>query len=316
MDLALDFTGRLINAPSFPQQEIEQERRLAQEQLAALQDSPFQAAAVKLRELIYGDHPYGRPLAGTIESLPLLTRDMLLDQHNANWVTGNLQITASGSFDTDDLLKRLETMLQPLQAAEAAATPEIGPAKLASGVISERIDRQQNQSIVLTAWPGPMDVDQDRTALMMFKEVLNGQAGRLFEYLRNQNSLCYNTGTLSTAGYGQGMFLSYVLTSPDTETDAREAMLKVLGEMTIKEVGTDEFEMARAQLLGNLLISSQANSARVSRTARDRLYGRDANDLANVVSSIEQCTPAMVLDVAKKYITPENRFEVVIGPGK
>ncbi len=316
MDLALDFTGRLINAPSFPPQEIEQERRLAQEQLAALQDSPFQAAAVKLRELIYGDHPYGRPLAGTIESLPLLTRDMLLDQHNANWVTGNLQITASGSFDTDDLLKRLETMLQPLQAAEAAATPEIGPAKLASGVISERIDRQQNQSIVLTAWPGPMDVDQDRTALMMFKEVLNGQAGRLFEYLRNQNSLCYNTGTLSTAGYGQGMFLSYVLTSPDTETDAREAMLKVLGEMTIKEVGTDEFEMARAQLLGNLLISSQANSARVSRTARDRLYGRDANDLTNVVSSIEQCTPAMVLDVAKKFITPESRFEVVIGPGK
>jgi len=314
MDLALDITSRLINAPSFPDEEIEQERRLALEQLAALQDSPFQAAAVKLRELIYGDHPYGRPLAGTVESLPLLNRDMLVARHAANWTTGNLQITASGSFDSDDLLKRMEDMLQDLPRTSAAARPQPGPTRIPDGVVADRIVKQQNQSIVLTAWPGPMNVDEDRSALMMFKEVLNGQAGRLFDYLRNQNSLCYNTGTLSTAGYGQGMFLSYVLTSPDTENDAREAMLKVLGEMTVKEVGSDEFEMARAQLLGNMLIGSQSNSARVSRTARDRLFGRDANDLANVVRAIEQCTPEMVLEVAKKYITPEKRFEVVIGP--
>ncbi len=316
MDLALDFTGRLINSPSFPQQEIEQERRLALEQLAALQDSPFQAAAVKLRELIYGNHPYGRPLAGTLESLPLLTREMLLAQHAANWTTGNLLITASGSFDPDSLLQKLEKMLQSLPVTAVPQDPQPGPTQKAEGIISERISRQQNQSIVLAAWPGPMNVDQDRIGLMMFKEILNGQAGRLFEYLRNQNSLCYNTGTLSTAGYGQGMFLSYVLTAPDTETDAREAMLKVLGEMTIKEVESQEFEMARAQLLGNLLIGSQSNSARVSRTARDRLFGRSTDDLAAVVTSIEQCTPEMVLDVARKYITPEQRFEVVIGPEK
>lgn len=314
MDLSMDMAHRLINEPSFPQEEIEQERRLALEQLAALQDSPFQAAAVKLRELIYGDHPYGRPLAGTVESLPLLTREMLLAQHAANWTTGNLQITASGSFDPDDLLKRLEVMLEGLPETSATDAPQPGPTNNPAGIVADRIVKQQNQSIVLTAWPGPMNVDVDRTTLMMFKEILNGQAGRLFEYLRNRNSLCYNTGTLSTAGYGQGMFLSYVLTSPDTENDAREAMLKVLGEMTVKEVGSDEFEMARAQLLGNLLIGSQANSARVSRTARDRMFGRDANDLGNVISAIEKCTPEMVLGVAKKYITPEQRFEVIIGP--
>ncbi len=314
MELALDYTGRLINAPSFPEHEIEQERRLALEQLAALQDSPFQAAAVKLRELVYGDHPYGRPLAGSAESLPLLTREMLLQQHARNWTHGNLQIAASGSFDTDSLLTRLDKMIEDLPQTAADSPPRPGSTRKPDGVVAERITKQQNQSIVLTAWPGPENVDQDRIALMLLKEVLNGQAGRLFEYLRNQNSLCYNTGTLSTAGFGQGMFLSYVLTAPDTEDEARAAMLKVLGEMTTKVVGSQEFEMARAQLLGNLLIGSQANSARVSRTARDRLFGRDANDLGNVVSAIEQCTASMVLDAAQKYITPENRFEVVIGP--
>jgi zinc protease len=315
LDRPLEMMGRLINAPSFPEAEIEQERRLALEQLAALQDSPFQAAAVKLRELVYGDHPYGRPLTGTEESLPLLNRDQMVARHAANWTTGNLQITASGDFDPDDLLRRLETLIQDLPSAAAPDNPTPGPARQPDGVVSQRIERKQNQSIVLMAWPGPLDVDQDRIALMMFKEILNGQAGRLFEYLRNRRSLCYNTGTLSTAGFGQGMFLSYVLTSPDTENDARQTMLDVLVEMTGKVVGNEEFEMARAKLLGNLLIGTQANFARVSRTARDRMFDRDANDLGNVLTAIRECTPASVLQVADKYISPNQRFEVTIGPG-
>ncbi len=314
LDLALDYAGRLINAPSFPEHEIDQERRLALEQLAALQDSPFQAAAVKLRELIYGDHPYGRPMIGTAESLPLLTRDDLVARHAENWTTGNLQITASGSFDPEDLLRRLEDLLQDLPVAQEPENPQPGPTRKADNVVSARITRQQNQSIVLTAWPGPMDVDEDRFPLMLLKEVLNGQAGRLFEYLRNQKSLCYNTGTMSTAGFGQGMFLSYVLTAPESEDEARQTMLEVLGNMAIKEVESEEFEMARAQLLGHLLIGSQSNSSRVSRTARDRMFGRNANDLENVVAAIHSCTPEMVLAAARKYITPDKRFEVVIGP--
>jgi len=157
-------------------------------------------------------------------------------------------------------------------------------------------------------------VDEDRFPLMLLKEVLKGQAGRLFEYLRNQTSLCYNTGTMSTAGFGQGMFLSYVLTAPESEDDARQTMLEVLGNMAIRKVESEEFEMARAQLLGNLLIGSQSNSSRVSRTARDRMFGRNANDLENVVTAIRSCTPEMVLATARKYITPDKRFEVVIGP--
>ncbi len=314
LDLPLDLVGRLINTPSFPEAELEQERRLALEQLAALQDSPFQAAAVRLRELIYGDHPYGRPMIGTADSLPLLTRQDLVARHAENWTTGNLQITASGSFDPDDMLRRLEDLVRDLPQAPVPDNPQPGPTLQPDKVVSARIIRQQNQSIVLTAWPGPMNVDEDRIALMMLKEILNGQAGRLFEYLRNQKSLCYNTGTMSTAGYGQGMFLSYVLTAPESEEEARQTMLDVLSDVAIREVETEEFEMARAKLLGNLLIGSQSNSARVSRTARDRMFGRNANDLENVVTAIRGCTPETVLATARKYITRDQRFEVVIGP--
>jgi predicted Zn-dependent peptidase len=146
------------------------------------------------------------------------------------------------------------------------------------------------------------------------KEVLTGQSGRLFESLRNRRSLCYNTGVLSTAGFGQGMFVGYVLTAPETAEQARDAMLAELALIGREAAGDEEFERARNKLVGNLLISSQANSARVRRTLRDRIYGRDADDLIDLVEKIRACGRDEITAVAARLLDADNRYEVFFGP--
>ena len=314
MDQALDLTAQLIHAPSFLESEIEQERRLALEQLAAITDSPFQAAAVKLRELVYGDHPYGRPLVGTEDSLPGMCRDDLVNRHRRIWTKDNLQIVASGDLEPDRFLAKLETLLAGLPSGTGDSAPSPGPTLVPDGIVFARIDKKQNQSVVLVAWPGPRTPAENRVPLVMMKEVLNGQSGRLFESLRNRRSLCYNTGTLSTAGFGQGMFMGYVLTAPDTEEAARDALVAELQGLTETLVPADEFERARAKLLGNLLIGAQSNGARVGRSLRDRVYGRDPNDLVQLLEAVTACTAEQVRLVAETMIDPDNRFEVTLGP--
>jgi zinc protease len=314
MDQALELTAQLIHTPSFLESEIEQERRLALEQLAAIADSPFQAAAVKLRELVYGDHPYGRPLPGTTGSLPELTRNDLVGHHQRIWTADNLQIVVSGSLDPDRLLARLDSLLEDLPTGPSTGLPVLGPTLVPDGIVTAKIEKKQNQSVVLVAWPGPRDPSENRIPLMMLKEILNGQSGRLFESLRNRRSLCYNTGTLSTAGFGQGLFMGYVLTSPESEAAAREALVAELVDLTENLVTSGEFERARAKLLGNLLIGAQANGARVGRSVRDRIYGRDANDLDQLVEDIVDCPAEEVRRAAQEIIDPVNRFEVTLGP--
>ncbi len=314
MDQALELTAQLIHEPSFLESEIEQERRLALEHLAAIADSPFQAATVKLRELVYGDHPYGRPLVGTEASLPGLCRDDLVSQHRRIWTADNLQVVVAGDLEPDRLLAKLEILLAGLPSGTDAPIPPPGPTRVPNGIVSTRIHKKQNQSVVLVAWPGPHTPAENRIPLMMLKEVLNGQSGRLFESLRNQRSLCYNTGTLNTAGFGQGMFMGYVMTAPDTENAAREALVRELEGLTETLVPVEEFERARAKLLGNLLIGAQSNGARVGRSLRDRVYGRNPNDLDLVLESVAACSAAEVRKVAEVLIDPANRFEVTLGP--
>jgi len=300
LDRTFEMLGETIANPRFDQNEIDQEKSLALAQLAAVDDNPIQAAVLRLREMIFGDHPYGRPLPGLSSSIASHSQAELRQRHQENWVANNLQVVVSGDIDPDDLLPRLENILSPLSAGSDRTEPKPGPAITPSGVVAEVMERQQNQSVVLVAWPGPVDTNDDRVPLMLLKEVLNGQSGRLFENLRNRQSLCYNTGVMSTAGFGQGMFLGYVLTAPESADQARDEMVRQIIGLQEAVVEPAEFEMARAELLGHMLISSQSNASRVSRASRDRMYGRAPDDLAGLIERVRACTRSEERRVGKE----------------
>jgi zinc protease len=316
LDQGFELMGKTISDPTFAEAEIEQEKRLALEQLASVDDNPVQAAALRLRHMMFGDHPYGRPLPGTETSIPAHTQADLKARHQQNWTADKVKVVVSGDLDPDDLLPRLETLLSALPAGQGAAQVIPGPAQIPNGVVSETMIRQQNQSVVLVAWPGPIDTTVDRVPLILLKEILNGQSGRLFETLRNRQSLCYNTGVMSTAGFGQGLFMGYVLTAPDTAEKARAALVQEVLGLGASPVGEVEFERARAELLGHMLISSQSNASRVSRAARDRIYGRGPDNLSELIEQVMACTAAEVQDVAGRMFSADDRYEVQLGPAK
>ncbi len=313
MEIPLRLLADLILRPDFPDAEIEQERRLALEELASLQDNPLQLGVMELRRMLYGDHPYGRPLAGTTESLPGLKRQQLLAAHAAAWTTGNLLLTLSGDFDPDVLLPRLDGILAGLPGGRRER-PTVEPARTPEGVETRRLQRKINQCVLLLGWPGPLEPNEDRPARMLFKEILNGQSGRLFDALRNKRSLCYNTGVMSTAGFGQGMFLGYVLTAPESEDEARAAMLAELARMRESAVSAAELDRARAKLVGNLLIAAQSNYARVGRAARNRIYDRPADDLDDLVAALGEVAPANIQAMAAKLVAEDRRCEVAVSP--
>jgi len=316
MDTALDLVGDVLLRPSFPVAEVEQERNLALAHLESLQDEPFQAAALAIRALLYGDHPYGRPQVGTLASLPLLDDAMLRAHHARSWNSSHLQVVISGDVDGDAVLAGLNRILADMPPGDGTAPPQPPPQRPLQGIESSRLTRDQNQSVVLLAWPGPGDANRHRVPLMLLRQVLNGQSGRLFEALRNRRSLCYNTGLVGTSGRGPGMLLGYVLTAPATAQSARDALLAELVATTADVVPEAEFARAKAEMLGNLLISDQANVSRASRRAGDLLHGRPRPGLAALLEEVSACTCEEVRQAAAAYLVEDGFCEVILGPDK
>ncbi|MBM4131492.1 insulinase family protein, partial [bacterium] len=314
LEPALDRLADAILAPAFLPAELDQERRLALQELAGIGDNPLQTAMLRLRALLYGDHPYGRALPGTEASLAALTPQQVVARHRAAWCAGRLQVTASGDLEPDRLRAACERLVARLPAA-AAPPPPPGPPRAAAGPAHERLTREQNQSVVLLGWPGPITEDADRIPLLMLRQVMGGQSGRLFEQLRNRRSLCYNAGLVTTAGFGTGLLVGYVLTAPTTADAARDALLAELLAVAAADVPAGEWERARAELLGALLIGGQANYARVARAQRDVMYGRDANDHELLVAGIRACAAADMREAAARYLVEASAVAVTLGPG-
>ncbi|HPF36661.1 MAG TPA: pitrilysin family protein [Candidatus Krumholzibacteria bacterium] len=314
LDELLQALGELACHPAFPEQELAKERRFAKDDLLAIQDDPFQYAALELRRRFYGDHPYAHPLVGTPAGLEALTRHDLTELHARTWVTRNLHVVVSGDVDRDRLLDGLGAALADLPHAPCPSPADLSQVPSPSGVERVRLPKDVRQSVVLTAWRGPDGPNSDRAALALIQTLLNGQSGRLFAELRNTRSLCYASGMMVARGLAPGMLAGYVLTSPEKEAEAADALAAEIRALAHAPAPAEEFERARARLVGTLLISMQSNNARVSRCAADVLYGRAPNNLAFYLDEIRRLTPESVAETAGRYLGCDDRHEIIVGP--
>jgi len=312
----VSLVGRIACAPDFPDDELDRERRLALADLQAMDDDPFQAAARQLRAAFYPDHPYGAPVLGDEASLAVLGRDDLRDFHRRTWVPRNMHLVVSGDVEAARLADLLGTALADLPDAPAPERPDLSLAAASTACERSRTARDVKQSVVLNAWRGPVGPNEDRAALALLQQLLNGQSGRLFESLRNRRSLCYATGIQSARGFAPGMLVSYVLTDPATEDEAGAALVEELRRVAADAAPAAEFERARSQLVGNLLIARQSNSARASRCAADVLYGRPPNGMPEFLAEIRTLTPADVRETAARYLGREEVLSVALGPAR
>jgi len=308
--------GRLACAPDFPVDELERERRFALADLRAMDDDPFQAAARALRAAVYPRHPYGSPILGEEGALGAMTVEDLRAYHRRTWVPSNLHVVVSGDVETAGITRLLGDAFADLSPAAAPDLPDLSRDLDPAAETRRRLARDVRQSVVLAAWPGPAAPNDDREGLALLQQLLNGQSGRLFESLRNRRSLCYATGLQSSRGLAPGMMVGYVLTDPATEDEAAAALAAEIRLITEEPAPASEFERARAQLVGNLLIARQSNSARVSRCAADVLYGRPPDDTAGFLSRVRDLTPARVREVAESYLGGEELMRVALGPAR
>jgi len=312
----VDLIGRIACEPDFPAEELERERRLALSDLQAMDDDPFQAAARKLRTAFYPDHPYGSPVLGEAETLAALGVDDLRDFHRRTWVPSNMHLAVSGDVDGERLASLLQDALAGLPDGPAPERPDLSLAAAPAGTDRSRTSRDVRQSVVLSAWRGPTGPNEDRPTLALLHQLLNGQSGRLFESLRNRRSLCYATGIQSARGFAPGMIVGYVLTDPATEDEAGASLVAELRRMSEEMVPAPEFERARSQLVGNLLIARQSNSTRASRCAADVLYGRPPDGLPAFLAELRDLTPANIRETATRYLGRDEILSVVLGPAR
>jgi len=312
LDVALDVLCDLVQTPLFDATELEKERKVVLEELAAVADSPGQQADLLLDELLWPAQPLGWDIAGTKESIEGLTRDVVVDYVRRQYVPNNMVIAVAGNVSEDEVA----ALLAPTLGAAVAGAPDAwSPAQ--NGVQAPgcalRFKRTEQTHIALGLHGLPLD-HPDRYALDLLS-VLFGESmsSRLFLELRERQGLCYDVHSYVTHFLDAGSFGVYAAVDPANGHKAVGALMLELRRLT---EGIPEGELHKAKELakGRMLLRLEDTRAVSGWLGGQEILTGEILSPEEVVARLEAVTPADLTRVIAGLLRRDALKLAVVGP--
>ena len=310
---ALELLADVTQHPVFDAAALETERAIALADLASLHDDMYRYPMRLATQAAFMGHPYGVPTLGTEASLRAHTRDDLVRWHRARIMEAPGVIAIVGDADPSELAMIAARHFGSLRfVPPAELPPPQWPARLIESV--ER--REKAQTALVLSWPGPSRADVARFDVAMLVGVASGLGGRLFEELRDKESLCYTVMAFGGERRVAGSFNAYIATSPDKEDAARAGLLRELARFVSDPVSDEELQRAKTYAIGSHAIRQQSGGAVLGELVDAWLFG-ELRDLEQYEQRVRAVTAEGIQETARRYIDPERRVEgIVRGVGK
>jgi zinc protease len=312
-EAAIELLADVAQHPQFSTQALETERAIALADLETLRDDMYRYPMRLAAQAAFAGHPYGVPALGTEASLRSHTRDDLEQWHRKRFLDAPTAIGMVGDIDPDEAAALIARHFFELRYADPA--PLASPA-WPQGITEVAEQRDKAQTALVLSWPSPSRTDAHRFEVALLAGVASGLGGRLFDELRDKQSLCYTVHAFPSERRAAGTFNAYIATSPDKEEVARRGLLIELQKMRDEPVADDELRRAQEYALGVHAIRQQSGGAVLGELLDAWMFGTLA-ELREYESRIRSVTANAIREVAQRYFDPERRVEgIVRGVGK
>lgn len=309
---ALDILTDILLHPRFEPEAIEKERQVIIEELNMTKDIPAQQANLIIDELLWPDHPLGRDIAGTKESVTAISRDNLTDYLKRQYQPDNAVVAIAGNIQHREMISAVSQML----GGWTGRQPHLGytayQPKPAQRLHIEK--RKTEQAHLCLAVPGLPLLHPQRFTLDLLNVILGeGMSSRLFTEIRERLGLAY-----SIHSYVEHFFDSGSLNvSAGVEPGKLKTAIKAIREQLhqLKE-SVPEAELFRAKEFskGRLLLRME-DSRNVSgwlggqEILTERILSPD-----QIISIIDAITAEELKKLAQELIADGKLHLAVVGP--
>ncbi|MBL0173704.1 MAG: insulinase family protein [Ignavibacteria bacterium] len=308
---AVELLSDLILAPAFSEKEIRKEKMVIAEEMRSIEDDPEDIINDHFEALLFGAHPLGQPVIGTLAAVEALDRDALVRAVAERHTARNLVVSASGNVEHERLVglcarafADLPAGVPPHRVRPAARPPR-----------HTRLSRsmQQTHAIFGRRVPGARHADSD--ALLLLNALLgDGMASRLFQRVRERHGYAYNIYSFATLYEDAGVFGVYLCADQSTVEKSVDLIRRELDDLRVAPVSARELRRTKEQVIGSTMLGLESMSTRMSRLAKDHLYYGRVTPVEEIVRRIENVSAADIQRVAVHACAHERYSSVTIDP--
>jgi len=314
VDLGFDLLSDIILNPVFSEDEIKRKKAVIISSIMQQKEEPGIVASKAFKKAVFGNHPYGRPVEGTEESLDTITRRDIIDFHREYYVPNNAVLSVVGDITKGELRSLLDRYFKGWAKKDVPVKPLPVPAPLSAPEII-KIDKDLTQANIILGHLGIGRENPDFYAVSVMNYILGGGgfASRLMDNIRDNKGLSYDVHSLFLANKYGGSFQAGLQTKNRTANTAIVEILKEMERMRTEPVTDKELNDAKSYLTGSFPLRIDSNSKIASFLIAVEFYNLGLDYVDKYKHLIESVTKDDVLRVAKKYLDTKDYVLVVVG---
>ncbi len=310
--LALDVLADIVLHSKFDPQDIDKERQVVIEEIRMSRDSPSQRVNMLIDELLWPNHPLGRDIAGSKESVAAITKNTMLEYLASQYLPTNTVVTIAGDIQHQEVITAVRQTLgnwtnQRTRSGYLAYKEQ--PVQQLSTEI-----RDTEQAHLCLALRGLPLLHPKRFVISLLNVILGGgMSSRLFVEIRDKLGLAYSIHSYIEHFLDSGSVTIYAGVEPKNLPTAVKAILEQL--FRLKEL-VPESELSKAKELskGHLLLSMEDSRAVAGWIGAQEILTRRILSVDEVVSIIDAITIEELSQLAQELLIGSQLRLAVVGP--
>ncbi|HEX2258491.1 MAG TPA: pitrilysin family protein [Actinomycetota bacterium] len=311
LPMASEVLSDMLLNPLLSPDDIEAERRVILEELAMLEDTPEDLVHDVFAEALFGEHPLGREIMGTIATVKIISRSDLASFHDANYRSPNVVVAASGNLEHERVV---EWAGQGFAAGELATAARV-PARPKASRKLRVMNKSTEQAHLVMGGLGYPAHHPLRFAWGVLDNLLGGgMSSRLFQEIREKRGLAYSVFSFRHLFSEIGMYGIYAGTTPANVSEVLDVISTELDQMSEAGVTEEELERAKGHMKGGVVLALEDPFSRMTRLGKSEVVGSELLSLEQILATVDAVTVEDVSRVARDLLSEDRRTLAVIGP--
>lgn len=312
IDAILDVIADIYQDPLLDEKEIAKEKGVIVEEIRMYRDLPQKHVQDLLMELVYGDQPAGRNIAGTEESVKSFGRKALESYRDGHYVSRATTVLVSGSFEENTVRAKVEKAFSRVPAAPKAVKAPVKERQKAPAV---RLEPKQTDQTHIAVGMRSFPVNDPRMpAMQVLVGVLGaGMSSRLFARMRDELGICYYIRASNDPFTDHGlMTVSAGLDSGRTEEGLRE-ILKECSRLKSEPVSEAELRKVKDYLAGTTMLELETSEARAEFAGFQEILKGEIESPDEIIRKIQAVGADEVRDAACAVFRNDGLNVAVVG---
>jgi predicted Zn-dependent peptidase len=315
LELAVDLVADVVLRGRCAIEDVEVERDVVLEEIAMRDDDPEDTLGDVFLSAMFGEHPVGRPVIGSVESISAMTRAQLHSFHLRRYTPDRMVVSVAGNIDHDHVVALVRQHFGPrLVRGRHPIAPRKGTGRVPGQPSLQLVNRDGEQTHVFMGVRTPGRNWEHRWALSVLNGALGGGlSSRLFQQIRETRGLAYSVYSAIDTFSDTGSLSVYAACLPERFDEVIRVTTDVLADVARDGITESECRIAKGALRGGLVLGLEDSGSRMHRIGRSELNYGEHRSISSSLEHIDAVTVEEVNAVARQLLS-RPMGAAVLGP--